>query len=87
MEARDKNTSYFHKQDEARKKFKKFMEIQVQNQKIIDFEGIKEAAADAFETLYTETQRSAIDSKAYPLSLVPTLIQDEVNNSLTKAVN
>jgi hypothetical protein len=56
LEAGDKNTSYFHKQAEARKQFKKVMEIQVQNQTITDFEGIKAVAADAFETLYTETQ-------------------------------
>jgi hypothetical protein len=86
LEAGDKNTSYFHKQAEARKQFKKVTEIQVQSQTITDFEGIKAAAADAFETLYTETQRSAIDSTTYPLSLVPTLIQEEVNNSLTKEV-
>jgi hypothetical protein len=64
LEARDKNTSYFHKQAEARKKFKKVTEIQVQSQIITDFEGIKAAATDAFETLYTETQIYAIDSKA-----------------------
>jgi hypothetical protein len=87
LEAGDKNTSYFHKQVEARKQFKKVTEIQVQDQIITDFEGIKAAMVDAFETLYTETQRSAIDPKAYPLSLVPTLIQDEVNNNLTKVVN
>jgi len=50
------------------------MEIQVQDQTITDFESIKAAVADAFESLYIETQRCAIDSKAYPLSLVPSLI-------------
>jgi hypothetical protein len=42
---------------------------------------------DAFKTIYTETQRSVIDSTSYPLSLVPTLIQEEVNNRITKEVN
>ena len=41
---------------------------------------------DAFKTIYTETQRSMIDSTTYPLSLIPTLIQEEVNNRLTKEV-
>jgi hypothetical protein len=60
------------------------MEIQVQNQTITDFEGIKAAAAKAFETLYTKTQRSSIDPKVYPLSLVPALIHEYVNIKLTK---
>jgi hypothetical protein len=87
LEAGDKNTSYFHKQAEARKQFKKVSEIQVQNQTITDFEGIKEVAVDAFETLYSETQISTINPKDYPLSLVPTLIQEDVNNKLTRAVH
>jgi hypothetical protein len=75
LEEGDKNTSYFHKQVEARKQFKTVNEIRVQDQIISDFEGIKAVATKAFETLYTETQMSLIDSKAYPLSLVPNVIQ------------
>jgi exonuclease III len=87
LEAGDKNTGFFHKQAEARKQFKNVTEIQVQNQTITDFEGIKAAAAEAFETLYTETQRTAIDPKDYPLSLVPTLIHEDVNIKLTRVVD
>jgi hypothetical protein len=87
LNAGDKNTSFFHKQVEARKQFKNVTEIQVQNQTIIDFEGIKTAAEEAFETLYTKTQRSVINSKAYPLSLVPTLIHEDVNIRLNKVVD
>jgi hypothetical protein len=86
LEAGDRNTSYFHKQAEARKQFKKVTEIQVQNQTITDSEGIKAAATEAFENLYTETQRTDIDPKEYPLSLVPKLIQEDFNNNLTKEV-
>jgi hypothetical protein len=50
----DKNTSYFHKQAEARKHYKAMTEIQVQNETITDPEGIKQAAFEAFEELYSE---------------------------------
>jgi hypothetical protein len=82
----DKNTSYFHKQAEARKQFKTVTEIQVQNQIIIDPEGIKAATFETFEELYSETQRTDIDPKEYPLSLIPNLIKDDINNRLTKEV-
>jgi hypothetical protein len=78
--------SYFHKQAEARKQFKTVTEIQVQNQTITDPERIKVAATKAFEELYTETQRTDIDPKEYPLSLIPKLIKEDINNSLTKEV-
>ena len=87
MEVGDKNTSYFHKQAEARKQYKKVTKIQVQYQTITNFESIKAIVANTFEALYTETQWSAIDSKSYPLSLFPSLIQEEVYISLTKAVS
>jgi hypothetical protein len=63
------------------------MEIQAQNQTITDFDGIKAAAAKAFETLYPETQRTAIDPKDYPLSLVLDLIHEDVNIKLTRVVD
>ena len=56
LEARDKNTTYFHKQAKARKHFKEVNEVHVHYQIIIEFEGIKVAATKAFETLYTEIQ-------------------------------
>jgi hypothetical protein len=87
LEAGDKNTNYFHKQAEARKQFKVVNEIHVQDQIISDFEGIKEAAIESFETLYKETQMTQIDSKAYPLSLVPNVIQEDANKKLVKEVN
>jgi DNA-directed RNA polymerase specialized sigma24 family protein len=87
LEAGDKNTSYFHKQAEARKQFKTVNEIHVQDQVISDFEGIKTVAVEAFEGLYTETQMTLLDSNAYPLSLVPVAIQEDTNNKLLVEVN
>jgi hypothetical protein len=66
LEAGDKNTSYFHKQAEARKHFKAVNEIHVQDQVITDFEGIKNVVVEAFTGLYTETQTTSIVSNAYP---------------------
>ena len=86
LEAGDKNTSYFHKQVEERKQLEKVIEIQVQNQTITDFEGIKAGATEAFKNLYTKTKGTDIDPKDYSLSLVPTLIKEDFNNNLTKEV-
>jgi hypothetical protein len=88
LEAGDKNTSYFHKQAEARKHFKTVTEIQVQNQTITDPERIKEeAVVETFETLYSESQRTDIDPNEYPLSLIPKLIKEDGNNRLTEEVS
>jgi hypothetical protein len=86
LEAGYRNTSYFHKQAEARKQFKTVTEIQVQNQTIMDLEGIKATTTKAFKELYTKMQRTDIDHKEYPLSLIPKLIKEDINNNLTKEV-
>jgi hypothetical protein len=87
LKAGDKNTSYFHKQVEARKQFKTIIEIHVQDQVISYFEGIKMATVEAFESLYKETQTTLLDSNAYPLSLVSIAIQEDANNKLLVEVN
>jgi hypothetical protein len=48
----DKNTSYFHKQAEARKQFKTVTEIQVQNQTITDLKALKQLQLKPSKTLY-----------------------------------
>jgi exonuclease III len=82
----DKNTSYFHKQAEARKHYKAVTEIQVQNNIISDPEGIKQAAFETFEALYSEPQRTVIDPHLYPLSIIPNLIKEDINIRLIKEV-
>jgi exonuclease III len=83
----DKNTSYFHKQAEARKHFKAVTEIQVQDTLISDPEGIKQAAFETFSALYTEPQRADMDPQRYPLSIIPALINEETNRNLLKEVS
>jgi hypothetical protein len=82
----DKNTSYFHKQAEARKHYKAVTKIQAQNITISDQEGIRQAAFETFGTLYSETQRASIDPQRYPLSIVPSLLKDEINLRLVEEV-
>jgi hypothetical protein len=82
----DKNTSYFHKQAEARKHYKAVTEIQVQNITISDPEGIRQASFETFRTLYSETQKEIIDPQRYPLSIVPNLIKDDINLKLVEEV-
>jgi hypothetical protein len=50
----DKNTSFFHKQAEAKKNYNSVKEIQFQNQIVNDFEGIKQVAHLHFKGIYTE---------------------------------
>jgi hypothetical protein len=87
LEAGDKNTAYFHKQAEARKQFKTVTEIRTQGQIITDFEGIKEAAVQTFEALYTEPHTEASDPASYPLNLIQAKIQEEVNSKLVREID
>jgi hypothetical protein len=83
----DINTSYFHKQAEARKHYKAVTKIQVQDTIISYPEGIKQATFETFSALYTEPQRTDIDPQRYPLSIIPTLINEETNRNLLKEVS
>ena len=51
LQAGDKNTTFFHKQAQARKSYNSINEIQMQDQIIKDFSGIKEAA-HSFKKLF-----------------------------------
>jgi exonuclease III len=82
----DRNTAYFHKQAEARKQYKAVTEVQVQNKTIADPEGIKQAAYEAFEKLYTDPKDLALDQQRYPFTVIPRLINEDINNKLTREV-
>jgi hypothetical protein len=82
----DRNTTYFHKQAEARKQYKVVTEVQVQNKTIADPEGIKQAAYEYFEKLYTDPKDLALDQQRYPFTVIPRLINEGINNKLTREV-
>jgi ribonuclease HI len=62
-------------------------EIQVQNTTISEPEDIRKAAFETFKTLYTENGRASITPQMYPLSVVPTLIKDDINRKLLEEVS
>ena len=61
LQAGDKNTMFFHKQAQARKIYNSINEIQVQDQVIKDFSGIKEAAHSFFKNLYSASDLEHVD--------------------------
>ena len=79
LQAGDKNTTFFHKQAQARKIYNSINEIQVQDHVIIDFNEIKEAAHSYFKDLYSAPDSAPVDPKSYPLLEVPKLINDDDN--------
>jgi hypothetical protein len=82
----DKNTSYFHKQAEPRKNFKTVKEIFHQDNLVKDFEGIKLATFSHFQDLYTAPLTDSLDPHAYPLSLIPKVIQASDNDTLAAPI-
>jgi len=83
----DRNTSYFHKQVEARKHFKAVIEIQVQNTTVSEPEDIRKATFETFKSLYTENKSAGIVPQMYPLSVVPKLINNDINRNLLEEVS
>ena len=53
----------------------------------MDFEGIKEAAVQAFESLYTESHQVASDPASYPLALIQACVHEDINIKLTKEID
>ena len=82
LQVGDKNTSFFHKQAEARKQFKNISEIHSQDAVVKDFEGIKRAAFTFFKELYSAPADPPIDPHAYPYNLIPSCVQDSINTML-----
>jgi hypothetical protein len=53
----------------------------------MDFEGIKEATIQAFESLYTEPHQVASDPATYPLALIHERVHEDINIKLTKEID
>ena len=75
----DQNTSYFHKQDEARKNFKTVQEIHTHDSVIHDFEAIKVEASRYFSELYTSHPTKA---NICLLELIPKSVKSKDNINL-----
>ena len=83
----DKNTSFFHKQAEARKNHNNIREIHFQDHSINNFEEIKLAAHSFFKDLFTEERDTLPLLDRYPLSEIPSLIKEEDNRRLTAPIS
>ena len=87
IQARDKNTTFFHKQGQARKIYNSINEIQMQDQVIKDFSGIKEASHSFFKNLYSAPDLEPVDPNSYPLSEIQNLINEDDNQLLNNLVS
>ena len=87
LQAGDKNTTFFHKQAQARKIYNSINEIQLQDQIIKDSNGIKEAAHSFFKKLYSAPDLDPVDPNSYPLTEIPKLISEEDNQLLNNPVS
>jgi hypothetical protein len=77
LKAGDKNTSFFHKQVEARKNYNSVKEIQFQNQTVNDFEGIKQVVHLHFKGIYTEDTSTKVHHQV--LNLIPSVVKPRSN--------
>jgi hypothetical protein len=64
----DKNTTFFHKQAQARINYNSISEIQWQDQVFKESQGIKEAAHSYFKKLYSAPDMEVLEPNSYPLS-------------------
>jgi hypothetical protein len=87
LQAGDKNTTFFHKQEEARKNFNMVTKINSQYQVIKYFEGIKKVAHSFFKDLFTAPEADPLDPMSYPLSSVPELVRNDENKKLTAPIS
>jgi len=74
LKAGDKNTTYFHKQDEARIEVNSVKEIHLQDQVVFEFKGIKKFSHNHFKEIYTEEPHIHNENFQQILNLVPSKI-------------
>ena len=82
----DKNTSFFHKQAEARKNHNTIREIHFQDKTINNYEEIKLAAHSFYKDLFTEEMDTLPSLDRYPQTEIPTLINEEDNSKMTAPI-
>eukprot|EP00253_Pinus_taeda_P032845 PITA_32845 len=80
----DINSSFFHKQAQARKGRNSITEIKEENSVLKDFASIKKAASDHFEKLYRE--EIGAEQNDNLLDVVPNLITPKMNQVLESKI-
>jgi hypothetical protein len=60
--------------------------VQVRDTIITDPDEIKQATYETFEKLYTTPKDVELDQQAYPLTLIPNLINADINSKLTSEI-
>lgn len=76
----DRNSSFFHKQAQARKCRNSISEIKKDNYTLKDFSSIKKAASEHFEKMYSEEMEAGQNENL--LDDVPNLITSRMNQAL-----
>eukprot|EP00253_Pinus_taeda_P017362 PITA_17362 len=85
LRAGDRNTSFFHKQAQARKCFNTISEIKEDNGTHKEFADIKKAAFSHFQKLYSDDQESPQHQEL--LDIIPQAISSSMNRSLEAEIN
>jgi hypothetical protein len=83
----DRNTSFFHKQTQARNNYNLINEIYWQDQLWTDPEDIKEAAHAYFKELYSAPVQEDLEIDSYLLSAIPNLITENDNRILNRPIS
>jgi hypothetical protein len=87
LQAGDKNTSFFHKQEKARQCRNRVEEIKSQSGEFItSFEEIKKATSTHFGNLYTKDGEDNQEKSEQFIEHIPALISEEDNIDLNKEV-
>eukprot|EP00253_Pinus_taeda_P009304 PITA_09304 len=84
LKSGDRNSSFFHKQAQARKGRNSITEIKEKNSVLKDFASIKKAASDHFEKLYRE--EIGAEQNDNLLDAVPNLITPKMNQVLESKI-
>eukprot|EP00253_Pinus_taeda_P034743 PITA_34743 len=85
LKSGDRNSSFFHKQAQARKCRNSISEIKEDNCTLKDFSSIKKAASEHFEKLYREDIEAGQNDNL--LDVLPSLITSRMNQALEGKIN
>eukprot|EP00253_Pinus_taeda_P029550 PITA_29550 len=84
LKSGDRNTSFLHKQTQARKGRNTISKVKDDNLVLKDFGSIKKVVTDHFEQLYREDSRAVFNTDMF--DVVPNLISSKMNQSLESKI-